>query len=147
MPEHIDTIEIRVPDVCLTVDEAVMIAGLTRALVRTSFERVLRHDPYPVVRPELLRAAHWRAARYGLSDTLIDVEAKRAVPAADLVETLLAHVRPALEGFGDWDEVATLTRKTLACGTGADRQRQAYARARNWVDVVDFVVDETARGL
>ena len=147
LPEHIDTIEIRVPDVCLTVDEAVMIAGLTRALVRTSFERVLRHDPYPIVRPELLRAAHWRAARHGLGDTLIDVEAGRAVPAAELIETLLAHVRPALEDFGDWDEVAGLMRETLARGTGADRQRRAYERARNLDDVVDFLVDETARGL
>ncbi len=42
LPERIPTVEFRVTDVCLTIDEAVMVAGLARALVRTCYERAAR---------------------------------------------------------------------------------------------------------
>ncbi|PLS79061.1 MAG: carboxylate-amine ligase [Chloroflexi bacterium] len=147
LPARFPTIEFRVTDVCLTVDEAVMIAGLTRGLVRTCYEQWVAHVPVVAARPELLRAAHWRAARYGLEATLIDVLAGSSVPARQLVEQLLTFVRPALEEEGDWDEVAALVRMTLQRGTGAQRQRWAYQRAGRWEDVVDLIVSETAQGV
>jgi len=140
-------VEVRVADVCTTVDEAVLIAGLTRALAQTCAAEAQRDAAFPATRPELLRAAHWRAARYGLEGELIDVAAERAVPAHDLVRTLLAFVRPALEEQGDWDEIAALTQQTLRGGTSAARQRAAYRRAGRWDDVVDLVVADTARGV
>jgi gamma-glutamyl:cysteine ligase YbdK (ATP-grasp superfamily) len=78
--------------------------------------------------PELLRASKWSAARYGLEAELIDVADKRAIPAHELVEKLLATLRPTLESYGDWDEINSLARDTLARGNGATRQRAAYAR-------------------
>jgi carboxylate-amine ligase len=146
LPEHIDTVEMRVTDVCLTVDEAVMVAGLARALVRTCYERAQRDEPFPAARPELLHPAHWRAARYGLGADLIDVGAERAVPARELIDSLLAFVRPALEAAHDWDEVSALVHATLVRGNGAERQRAAYERAGRWEDVVDFIIAETAKG-
>ncbi|HSH77821.1 MAG TPA: glutamate--cysteine ligase, partial [Herpetosiphonaceae bacterium] len=64
LPAKLPTIEFRVTDVCLTVDEAVMVAGLTRGLVRTCYEQWEAGVPVVAARPELLRSAHWRAARY-----------------------------------------------------------------------------------
>jgi carboxylate-amine ligase len=141
-----ETLEYRVTDVCLTIDEAVMIAGLVRALTRTSYEEFMRGEPLADVRPEVLRAAKWRAARYGLDADLIDVRQGGATPAALLVEQLLTHLRPALETDGNWEEVSALTRYTLARGNGATRQRQAFARADNFEAVVDLIVAETAKG-
>ncbi|HKP71707.1 MAG TPA: carboxylate-amine ligase [Pyrinomonadaceae bacterium] len=141
-----ETLEYRVTDVCMTVDEAVMVAGLVRALTRTCHAEVMHDEPLHDVRPELLRAAKWRAARYGLDADLIDVTAGRAVPAAEMIERLLAHLRPALEADGDWEEVSAITRYTLARGNGATRQRQAFARADSFEDVVDLIVAETAKG-
>lgn len=141
-----ETLEYRVTDVCLTIDEAVMIAGLVRALTRTAYEEFRRDEPLPFVRPEVLRAAKWRAARYGLDAELIDVSEGRARPAAELIEKLLTHLRPALETDGNWEEVATLTRYTLARGNGAARQRQVFARTDSFEAVVDLIVAETARG-
>ena len=92
-----ETIEFRVTDVCMTVDEAVMIAGLARGLARTCYNEAIAGEKSPQVRPELLRAAKWRAARYGLDGQLIDLDAMSSVPAAAMVEALLAYVRPALE--------------------------------------------------
>jgi glutamate---cysteine ligase / carboxylate-amine ligase len=125
----------------------VMLAGLSRALVRTCRERAERGEQYPRTRPELLRAAHWVASRHGLDAELVDVEAERTVPAREEVERLLAFARPALEEDGDWDEVSSLVRETLEQGNGARRQRAAYGRAGRLEDVVDILVEKTARGL
>ncbi|MDQ6653831.1 MAG: carboxylate-amine ligase [Acidobacteriota bacterium] len=141
-----ETLEFRVTDVCLTIDEAVLIAGLSRALARTCYDQAIKNEPALDVRPELLRAAKWRAARYGLEAELIDVADKRAIPAHELIERLLATLRPALERYGDWDEINSLTHVTLARGNGATRQRAAYARRDQLEDVVDLLIAETAQG-
>jgi carboxylate-amine ligase len=138
-----ETLEFRVTDVCLTVDEAVMIAGLIRALARTCHGQATRNDPPHRVRPELLRAAKWRAARYGLDADLIDVERGEAVAARELVERLLTRLRGALEEDGAWEEVGELVHSVLRKGNGAARQRAAFARADSFEEVVDFIVEET----
>ena len=146
LSERVETVEVRVMDVCSRVDEAVMLAGLTRALVRTCHERAERNEPYSKTRPELLRAARWRASRDGLDAELVDVEEERALPAREVIEKLLAFVRPALEEVGDWEEVSTLVRDVLEHGNGARRQRRAYERAGKFEDVIDMLIEETAEG-
>ncbi len=146
LPERLETVEIRVADVCSRIDEAVMLAGLARALVRTCRERAERGEPYPRTRPELLRAAHWAASRHGLDAGLVDVEAGRTGPAREVVEKLLAFARPALEEHGDWEEISMLAYDTLERGNGARRQRGAYERTGRLEDVVDMLIEETAQG-
>jgi glutamate---cysteine ligase / carboxylate-amine ligase len=140
-----ETLEFRVADSVMRVDEAVMVAGLVRAPADTAHAAAVRGDPDPRPRPELLRAAKWRAARHGLEADLVDVLAGQARPAAELVEAFLAEVGPALEEAGDLEEVTGLVRATLAGGTGAARQRAAFGRTGRLEDVVDLVVEETAR--
>jgi carboxylate-amine ligase len=139
-------LEFRVTDVCMTVDEAVMVAGLVRALARTCYADAVRGEQVTHARPELLRAAKWRAARYGLDADLIDVQAHRAVPALELTAKLLHTLRPALKEHGEWDEIQTLVEQTTRRGTGAARQRAAYAQSSRYEDVVDLIVAETRRG-
>ncbi len=146
LPQKTPTVEFRVADVCLRVDEAVLLAGLVRALARTCYAQAQEDQPFEAARPELLRAAHWRAARYGLEGELVDIAAGRAVPAAELVQSLLAFVRPALEEAGDWDEVSALVGQTLQDGNGAMRQRAVFAKTNRMEAVVDYILEETARG-
>ncbi len=141
-----ETLEFRAADVCLTVDEAVMTAGLARALARACHAQAVSDEPITHARPELLRAAKWRAARYGLDADLIDVEAGEARPARHVVETLLAFLRPTLEEHDEWDEVSALVRETLERGNGATRQRETYTRTGSLQEVVDFIVVETRKG-
>lgn len=147
LPAKQDTIEFRATDVCTTVDEAVMVAGLVRALASAALEAAERDEPYTPVRLELLRAAHWRAARYGMERELIDLHAMTPVPAGELVEQLLAHLRPALEDAGDWDEVTEVVEQVRIDGTGARRQRDAYRRTGTLQGVVEFIAEETERGV
>jgi carboxylate-amine ligase len=144
---HVETLEFRAADVCLTVDEAVMVAGLCRGLATACHAAEVCSEPVELPRPELLRAAKWRAARYGLEGDLIDPGSGRLAPAAAVVDRLLAVLQPALEKHGEWDEVSGLVRRTLERGNGASRQRTAYARAGRMEDVVDLIVAETAEGL
>jgi len=134
------TVEFRVADVGLTVDDTVMVAGLVRALVATTLEAPLPARP---ARPELIRAATWRAARYGVGGTLIDAEAGEAYPAREFVGRFLDRLRPALEAHGDWDEISGLVARVLDGGTGADRQRRVLAETGDLCAVLDFIVAET----
>jgi carboxylate-amine ligase len=146
LPEKLETVEIRVADVPSRVDEAVMLTGLCRALVRVCHERVERGEPYPDARPELLRIAHWNASRYGLDGKLVDVEAQRVLPAHAMMEKMLAFARPALEEHGDYEEVSSLVGDTLDRGNGARRQRRAYERTGRLGGVIDALIEETASG-
>ena len=94
------------------------------------------------MRPELVRATTWRAARSGLEDELIDPADLIPRPAAQVIHRLLADLRPRLEAAGDWELVAELVESSLARGSSAARQRDAYARGGLHA-VVDMLVTET----
>jgi len=137
------TVEFRVADVGLTVDDTVMVAGLVRGLAATA-AAAAGNGSGATVRPELIRAATWRAARYGVGGELIDVEAAESGPAREIVHRFLDRIRPALMDLGDWDEVAELVARVLEDGTGADRQRRVMAEAGTTSAVLDFIVGETS---
>ncbi|GAA3501793.1 glutamate--cysteine ligase [Streptomyces prasinosporus] len=126
LSENYPTVEIRCLDVQLRTEEAVMFAGLLRALVSTTLREAAEGAQEPDPAPELLDAAMWQAARHGLSGELIDAQGGRR-RAGDAVYGLLEHVGPALEEAGDSREVTSLVHRLLQRGTGADRQRQALA--------------------
>jgi carboxylate-amine ligase len=142
---HYETLEFRVTDVCLTIDEAVMVAGLTRGLARTCALEAERYVAIDHVRPEILRAAKWQAARFGLTGELMDLQEKRLVPARVLIEKLLAYIRPALEEYDEWETVAQLVRQVMDQGSGAERQRVVYEQTNSYESVVDFIVAETTK--
>ena len=144
---HAETLEFRVADVCPTVDETVMVAGLSRALAVICLDEYHSGVSLKAPRPELLRAARWKASRFGLDGDLIDVHERKSVPARELIESMLKLLRPALEEFGDWEEVTTLVRKTLDQGNSAKRQLWAFAQAGKLEDVIDLILRETVQGL
>ena len=137
------TVEFRICDVGLTIDDAVMVAGLIRALVRTCHAQAVAGEPVPSVPPEVVRSARWRAARDGLDGDLVDLGSGRARPAAEVVDGLLALLRPELEDFGEWDEVSALVAQTLERGTGACRQRQVFTRTGSLAELVGWLASET----
>jgi carboxylate-amine ligase len=142
---HFETLEFRVADVCSTVDEAVMVAGLCRALAVACLEDGEAGTHPMAFRPEVLRAAKWRAARFGLEGDQIDPQALRTVPASELVDSFLKFLRPTLEGLGEWAEVSSLVRQTSERGNGATRQRRAFAKSGSLSGVVDRLIEETSQ--
>ncbi|MEW2246298.1 MULTISPECIES: carboxylate-amine ligase [unclassified Streptomyces] len=141
LSERYPTVEIRCLDVQLRPDEAVMLAGVVRALVETALAEMDEGVGVPDIAPELLQAAMWHAARHGLSDTLIapDGDVHRA---GDMLFRLLRHVTAALDASGDAREVGSLIHRLLQQGTGADRQRAALA-AGGPKAAVDLILRES----
>ncbi len=142
------TIEVRVADACPAVDDAVLLAALTRGLVLTAAGADPTSDEpdVPATPQVLARAASWRAARSGLDDRLVHPLTVRAVPAADAVQALLSHVRPALEARGDWAAVRELTDALLSRGPSARRQREALRRGGSLAGMVAGLAAETTSG-
>lgn len=141
---HVPTLELRVCDACPIVDDAILIAGLFRALVAAAARAVEADEPFVDLALPLHRAAMWRAARSGLIGPLLDDSPHpQPRPAAEVIRALVARVRPQLEELGDWDVVSGLAEATLARGNSADRQRAALAERGRLSDVVQQVVSET----
>ena len=133
------TVELRMADVGQTVADSVLLATLSRALVDSAAGAELPDPPVA-----LLRAAAWRAARFGLTGELVDAADGRLRPAADVVDRLLDAVNAALVRNGDAafvrDEVARLLRD----GTGAELQRADLARRNRPAGVVRAAAARTA---
>jgi carboxylate-amine ligase len=130
------TLEFRACDVCPTVDDAVAVAGLVRGLAWTCARQALDGAPGQGTRPEVMNAAMWRAARYGLEGGLVSPAGMTTSPAHEVVAELLAFVRPGLEAHGDWAEVSELVAAIERRGTGASRQRASFARRQDPGDVM-----------
>ena len=121
------TVEIRVADVCADPEDAVVIAALARGLVSTAAQEWADNRRVVPLRSELLRAATWRAARWGAEQDLVEVRTVEVVPAWDLIGRLVDWVTPALERYGDSERVGVGLAEIRRRGTGARTQRQAYA--------------------
>lgn len=143
---HVPTVELRVCDACPVVEDAVLIAGLFRALVEEAIEADTRGDPL-VHRPEpIQRAAMWRAARSGLDGQLLTPDdTPEPVPAARAVRTLRDRLRPFLEATGDADIVHGLSEGLLGRGAASQRQRARFAQWGRIEDVATLIHQDTVR--
>ncbi|MCW2759982.1 MAG: YbdK family carboxylate-amine ligase [Marmoricola sp.] len=131
------TVEIRVADVCTDLEDTVLVALLTRALVQT----VAADSSPPTWRSDLTRVAGWRAARYGLTDSLVHPTGGNLVPPRTLFEAAVELVRPALEEAGDLEQVRDSFDRVLTRGNGATRQRKTFESRGS----LEAVVDDLAR--
>ncbi|MFD4575466.1 glutamate--cysteine ligase [Streptomyces sp. NPDC058417] len=140
------TVEVRVADVCLRADTAVLVAALVRGLVETA-AREWRAGTGPVDHSvSLLRLAGWRAARSGLTGDLLHPATMRRAPAAEVVEALLDHVGAALSDSGDGQRVRASCADLLRDGNGARVQHEVWERTGSLRDVVGTCVRLTQEG-
>jgi carboxylate-amine ligase len=129
------TVEVRVADVCLHSDDAVLVAALTRALVETAARAWRQDQPPTPMRVELLHLAAWRAARSGLDGSLIGPDGQPA-PARCVVRALIEHVTPTLEDLGEVAAVQDLTDTVFGRGNGSALQRAVWRRGGSLAEVV-----------
>lgn len=143
--EHLPTIEVRVADVCLEAEHAAVIATLVRALVETVARNWAAGHPAPEVAASVLRAWSWQASRDGLDAQLIDPATGHPAPAGEAITALVQTLRPVLTEYGEEAVVDSVVAEMLRSGTGARRQREAYAVRRDLRDVVVAALEITHR--
>ena len=149
-----NTLEIRISDICTSLDDVVAIAALIQALVAKLLKLRQNNMSWRYYRQHHIKENKWRAMRYGIHGNLIDFGIKEEVPMALLVPEMLEFVDDVVDDLGSREEIKHI-RTILERGTSADRQVDAYQNALGegaseeeaLVAVVDFLTNETMRGL
>jgi carboxylate-amine ligase len=141
-----DTIEFRVCDIPMRVEETIALAGLMQALVAKLHKLLKANLTWHNYRRRLLDENRWRAARYGIGGKLIDFGKQEEVETPALVQELLEFVDKEIDELGSRKEVDYI-HEILKKGTGADRQLAVWNETHNLRTVVDYIISETTAGL
>src|SRR5581483_9337767 len=87
---RLGTIEIRVCDAQTRLTSVAAIVALVQSLVATLAARFEREGSLPIQPRVLIEENKWRAARFGLGATLIDLERDEERPAVEALRALAA---------------------------------------------------------
>ncbi|HLJ51279.1 MAG TPA: carboxylate-amine ligase [Bryobacteraceae bacterium] len=143
---HFPTLEFRVCDMPMRVDESIAIAAMCQAIIAKLYRLHERNLTFRHYSRALIMENKWRAARYGLDGKLIDFGKQKEVPERDLICELIEFVSDVVDELGSAEEVGYL-HTILADGTGADRQLKVFADTGDLTKVVDYMIEETELGL
>jgi len=128
------TLELRAPDSCTLVDDSIAIAALYRTLARHLTRNPWQNWDLTAVTRAIVVENKWRAQRYGVHGTLVDISGNGAISVADLLDGVLEDVERDALALGCLKEVQHC-RAIVGSGTSADTQlavfEQAQARAEN----------------
>ena len=148
------TLEIRISDICTSLDDAVAVAALIQALVAKLLKLRKNNISWRRYRQHHIMENKWRAMRYGIHGKLVDFGIKEEVPMNFLAEELLELVDDVVDDLGSRKEVEHIE-TILTRGTSADRQLEVYKTALEeglseedaLKHIVDFLTTETMRGI
>lgn len=136
-----DTIEFRVCDVPMRMDETLAIAALIQALVAKLYKLKQNNLNFRSYRRSLIEENKWRAGRYGIDGKLIDFGKQQEVPTKDLILEFLNFVDNVVDELGSRKEIEYI-QTMLEQGTSADRQLKVYEETGDLTKVVDYMVNE-----
>jgi carboxylate-amine ligase len=108
------TVETRICDGQPDFARSVALAGLQVALTADFARRYDAGEPLPDYPARDMEENFWRAIRWGMSGELIDLELRRAMPAAERIERLLDGVAQTSEELGIAPYLPPLSGPTLA---------------------------------
>lgn len=133
-----NTVEFRICDVSMTVNETIAIAALFQAICAKLFKLRSQNMNFMMYQRALLNENKWRASRYGIDGTLIDFGKESEVNTRVLIYELLDFVDDVVDDLGSRHAI-NYVHKILENGTGADRQLNAYDQNNSLIDVVDYI--------
>jgi carboxylate-amine ligase len=142
-----NTLEFRVCDIPMRVDETIALAALIQATVVKLYKLYAQNQGFRLYRRALIMENKWRASRYGIEGMLVDFGKEKEVSERELIEEYLAFVDDVLDELDSRQEVGYV-REIMRMGTGADRQLRVYAESGGDLKkVMDYIIEETAVGL
>jgi carboxylate-amine ligase len=140
------TLEVRICDIPMRVDETLAIAGLIQATAAKLYKLHSRNQGFRMYSRALIMENKWRATRYGLDGMLIDFGREMELPCRELILEYLDFVDDVLDELGSRKDVEYV-QTILDRGTGADRQLQMFEQTNDLKKVVEYMVEETKAGL
>ena len=142
-----DTLEFRICDVPMLVDETIALAALMQAVVAKLYKLLKRNLGFRLYRRLLISENKWRAARYGLEGKMIDFGKQTEVDTKSLIHELIDFVDDVVDELDSREEINYIY-KILEAGTGAKRQVQVWEKnSFNLHKVVDYIIAQTNQGL
>ena len=140
------TLEFRVCDIPMRLDETIAIAALIQATVAKLYKLHSANQGFRLYRRILLMENKWRALRYGLDGKMIDFGKRCEVPVRDLIYEYLHFVEDVVDELGSREELNYIY-KILENGTGADRQLKVFRETGDLKKVVDYIISETQQNV
>jgi carboxylate-amine ligase len=127
------TLELRAPDSCTRLEDSIAIAALYRTIARRLTRNPWQNWDLTAVTRAIVVENKWRAQRYGVHGTFVDISGNGAISVADLLEQVLDEVRRDGEILGCVDEIEHC-RSIVGSGTSADRQLAVFEKAQGSSD-------------
>ncbi len=141
-----DTIEFRICDVPMRVEETIAITAIFQALVVKLYKLRMQNMSFILYSRALINENKWRASRYGLDGRMIDFGIQQEKDTRALIVELLEFIDDVVDDLGSRQAIQYVY-KILNEGTGADRQLAVFAQTGNLVSVVDYITQQTLEGI
>lgn len=141
-----NTVEFRICDIPMTVEETITIAALFQAICAKLYKLKSQNLNFMMYSRALLNENKWRASRYGIDGNLIDFGKESEVNTRVLIYELLDFVDDVLPHLGSRHVISNV-HKMLEQGTGADRQLKVYEETGSLPAVVDYIHTSFLAGL
>lgn len=141
-----NTVEFRICDIPLTVDETITLAALFQAVCARIYMLRSKNLNFIQYSRALLNENKWRASRYGVDGHLIDFGKEEEVNTRALIYELLDFLDPVLDQLGSRHRVAYVN-KILENGTGADRQLAVFEKTKNLTEVAKYINSQYLIGI
>ena len=140
-----NTVEFRICDVPMLLDETIAIAAVFQALCCKLYKLRIQNLNFINYKRALITENKWRASRYGLDGKMIDFGKESEVSTRELISELLDFIDDVVDELGSRNDIEYV-RKILVNGTGADRQLAIFNKNQNMNEVVDFITTQTMLG-
>lgn len=148
------TLELRIADSCTLVEDTLCVASLFRCVLRALWRNPTVNSGITSMARLIVDENRWRAQRFGIEGSIVDLAAGRLRPITEMVEDMLQLVHEDAVALGCEREVAHA--RTILCrGTSADQQLKCYFAAREsgeprqaaLTDVAEWLVAATRGNL
>lgn len=133
-----NTLEFRICDVPLTINETCALAALFQAVCAKIYKLRAQNLNFIIYNRALVNENKWRASRYGIDGFLIDFGKEMEVNARALIYELLDFVDDVVDELGSRPFIEQAIR-ILEEGTGADKQLKKYEETQDLMAVTDFI--------
>jgi carboxylate-amine ligase len=133
-----NTVEFRICDIPLTVEETITITALFQALCAKLYKLRMQNLNFMMYSRALINENKFRASRYGIEGSMIDFGKETEVNTRVLIYELLDFIDDVVPHLGS-SHVIKNVHKILESGTGADKQLSKFEETKDLKQVVDLI--------
>jgi carboxylate-amine ligase len=133
-----NTVEFRICDVPMTVDEAMAITTLFQGICAKIYKLRQQNLNFIQYSRALINENKWRAGRYGIDGYLIDFGKEEEINTRVLIYELMDFIDDVVDHLGSRHMLANVHR-ILEQGTGADRQLKVFEQTNDLKSVAEYI--------